>query len=281
VFPAGSFALKTDDDEFTGVVDSRGQLTVLEVKTGKVVLETNVLQGRISIEDLKGLKEPMLLYDNERFYVALNKPIEPTKVGGGLVHNNFNNGVRCQIVNGWFFAIHRADGQKKIGDRQITWKKGDFAWHPSQPVRNQLLITEQFDESPVALFSTRYNEILPNGGNRWVSVTQSLSKTTGKWVYDSGHRAINGFSPMFFAYQMDAKARTINLIGFSGTVQHYVDDGKGPPAVQGGAMLNPGSQPSTDGGVTFPPLPPNGIAPVVRPPILIRPRLNVLPAPKE
>jgi hypothetical protein len=85
---------------------------------------------------------------------------------------------------------------------------------------------EQFEQSPIAIFSTRYNEILRNGGNRWVSVTQSLNKANGKWIYDSGPKAINGASPMFFAYHMDMKARTINLIGFSGTVQHYIDDSK-------------------------------------------------------
>jgi hypothetical protein len=82
---------------------------------------------------------------------------------------------------------------------------------------------------------------------------------------------------MFFAYHMDMKARTINLIGFSGTVQHYVDDGKGPPpAAQGGAMLNPGAGP---GNLMVPLVrPPNGINPVELPNIgIIRRRINIAP----
>jgi len=272
-FPAGSFALKTEDSQFAGVVDPKGALTVLDVNTGKIVLESNVAQGRISVEDLKGLRDPVLLHDGERFYVALNKAIDGAKVGGGLLHNNFNNGTRCQIVNGWFLAIHRADGQKKLGDRDITWKKGDLAWHSDKPIANQLLIVEQFEQSPVVLFTSRYNEIQPNGGQRWVSLTQSLSKASGKWVYDSGPRQINGISPMFFAYLMDTKARTINLIGFSGTVQHYIDDGK-QPAAPGGAMLNPGTGP---GGIAVQPVPQPQIGIAPRPPVLIRPQPRILP----
>src|SRR5205823_2196136 len=69
---------------------------------------------------------------------------------------------------------------------------------------------------------------------------QSLHKTNGKMIYDSGPKNINGASPNFALFQMDLKARTINLIGYSGSVQHYVDDGKGPPPNPQGAMLQPG-----------------------------------------
>ena len=171
------------------------------------------------------------------FYVALNKPVDGNRVGGGLLHNNFNNGTRCLTVNGWFLAVHRQDGKKTINDREVAWKKGDLAWHSYMPIQNQMLVVDQFDQSPVLLFTTRYNEIMPNGGNRWVSVTQSLSKLNGKMVYDSGPKGINGASPMFAMYQMDLKSRTINLIGYQDSVQHYVDDGKGPPPLPQGAML--------------------------------------------
>ena len=67
-------------------------------------------------------------------------------------------------------------------------------------------------------------------------------------VHEPGSRPINGYS-MFAQLQIDLKARTVNLIGPSNSVQHYVDDGKGPPPMpQGGAMLNPGiGQPGLDG----------------------------------
>jgi outer membrane protein assembly factor BamB len=274
-YPSGSVVLQSDDADITGIVDPKGNLTIVEVQTGKVLLSTSILQGRITIDDLRSLREPLLMQDGERFYVALNRQVDGNKIAGGLLHNNFNNGTRCQVVNGWFLALHRADGKKKIGTREIAWKKGDLAWHSDKQMVNQMLVMEQFDQSPIALFTTRYNEVLPNGGSRWVSVTQSLSKATGKWIYDSGPKNINGFSPMYFGYQMDLKGRTINLMGYSGTVQHYIDDGKGAPPAPGGAMLTPGQGPGgTDvpANIAFPPngvIPPNVIQPI-RPPVIRR-----------
>jgi len=155
------------------------------------------------------------------------------------LHNNFNNGTRCLTVNGWFVAVQRQDGAKKVNGKEIAWKKGDVAWHSYVPMSNQMVVMEQFDQSPVVLFTTRYNEPMPNGANRWTSVTQSLHKATGKLVYDSGHRTTNG-QAMFSMFQIDLKSRTINLISYSQSVQHFVDEGKGPPALpQQGAMANP------------------------------------------
>jgi hypothetical protein len=78
-------------------------------------------------------------------------------------------------------------------------------------------------------------------------------------IFDSGPRNINGASPMFSAFQIDLKARTINLIGFSGSVEHFVDDGKGPPPNPVGAMLNPGVFPNGVPNLGL--RPPNGFAP--------------------
>jgi hypothetical protein len=110
---------------------------------------------------------------------------------------------------------------------------------------------------------------------------------------------INGVAPYFALLQLDLKSRTINLIGngWTKSVQHYVDDGKGAPAIapQGGAMLAP--QPGQPGfagpgfipGQGFPALPPGfqpgGMPPggfVPPPRVRIRiadPDVQVLPAP--
>ena len=154
-----------------------------------------------------------------------------------MLHNNFNNGARCLTVNGWFVIVQKNDGSRKVGDREITWKKGDVS-HSYVPITNQMIVMEQFDQSPVLLFTTRYNEVFPNGGNRWVSVTQSLSKINGLLIADSRPPNFNGFSPMFSNLRIDMKARTVSLVGFGGSIQFYVDEGKGPPPIQG-AQLNP------------------------------------------
>jgi hypothetical protein len=93
---------------------------------------------------------------------------------------------------------------------------------------------------PVLVFTSRHMEILNNGGNRWVSTTQGIQKASGLWAYDSGSRPGNG-NPWFTALQIDLKSRTINLVGASGSVQFYVDEGKGPPAYPQGAMNGAGN----------------------------------------
>jgi outer membrane protein assembly factor BamB len=279
-FPQGSHVLQTEDRSITGVLEPDGKLTVLDVETGKEIVSSNLVQGRITPEDVKGLKDPLLLHDSERFYIALNKPINSGKVGSGLVYNNFNNGTRCLTVNGWFVAVQRQDGHKKVGDRDLAWKKGDLAWHSYMPVHNQMIVLDQFDQAPVVVFTARYNEIQING--RGVSVTQTLNKANGKMIYDSGPRQINSAAPMFTTFQVDLKSRTINLIGFSGSVQHYVDDGKGPPQIPQGAMLNPGHRDGTSSTLLLRENPLNpGFMPAggLRRPVWID-EVHVLPAPE-
>ena len=65
-FPAGSHVLQTEDSGITGVIDPKGNLTVLNAETGKDLLATNICQHRITTEDLKNLRDPLLLQDSER-----------------------------------------------------------------------------------------------------------------------------------------------------------------------------------------------------------------------
>ena len=233
-YPAGSLVMHSEDANITGVVEPNGKCSVLDAHTGKELLTSNVAQYRIAPQDLNGLKDVLLMEDAERYYIALNRPVDAGKIVQGVLQNNFNNGTRCLPVNGWFLALHKTDGKRNINGREIAWKKGDMAWHSQTPIKNQMLIVEQFEHLPIILFTTRYNEVLVNGGNRWMSVTQSLQKANGMWAYDRASNS-NG-SPWFSALQVDTTARTINLIGASGSVQLYIDDGKGPPAFPVGAL---------------------------------------------
>jgi hypothetical protein len=276
-FPVGASVLQTENHDWTGVVDPKGNITVLEAATGKELLSSNVVQGRITLEDVMGLQAPLLLGDAERFYVALNKPIDVAKVDNGLVHNNFNNGTRCQLVNGWFLALQREDGVRKTRAGEVVYKKGDLAWHLSQPMNNQMIVLEQFANSPILLFTSRFIEKLPNGGNRWTSNTHVFRKTDGTWIYDHKPTGIINGSPMYNVVMTDLKSRSINLIGFSNAVQIYIDDGKGPPPIPqvgalgvggGGPLVNnysaPGFQPFGNAAV-----PANGPVPALR--IMIQP----------
>ena len=227
-FAAGSSVLQAEDRNITGIIEPNGLLTVLDAHTGKVLVSSSLVQGRITLPDVKGLREPLLLQDGEHFYVALNQPIDTSKVFAGLIHPNFSNGTRCLQVNGWFAAVHRHDGKKGIGAGEIKWKKGDFAWHSHTPLRNQMIVLEQFDELPILVFTAGYNETSPNGANKSVAVTQSVQRSSGKMIYDSGPRATNGV-PMYVSFRTDPTTRTISLVGYARSVLHYIDEGKGPP----------------------------------------------------
>ena len=226
-FPLGAHVLKTEERNIAGVVEPNGMLTVLEVNTGKTLVSTSLEKGRITAADFKTLLEPLLLQDSERFYVALNQPIDDKKVAGKLIHTNLQDGTRGLPVNGWFVAVHRNDGKKKAVARELSWKKGDVAWHSYTRVENQLLLLEAFEQSPILLFSARVNEWQKIGGSRWMSATQSLHKTNGKSLYESTRS--NHTNPQFLTLQIDLGTRTVNLLGFGGSVQHYLDTGKGPP----------------------------------------------------
>ncbi|MCI0684343.1 MAG: PQQ-like beta-propeller repeat protein [Gemmataceae bacterium] len=263
--------LASEDPSLTGVIDSgTGKIVVLDSATGKELMAGSAAQYRITVDDLKNLKDPLLVADRDRFYVALNQPVDASKVGNGILLNNFNNGVRCMPVNGWMAAFHRKSGKTASG---VDFKAGDMAWHSSKRIDNQMMVLEQFDLLPVILFSARYNELIGGGaqGNRWVSASASLHKAHGKLVYDSGSRPSNS-NPYFDAFNLDLKAGTINLIGFNGTVQHYIDDGRKVPLPPGATTMTgppPGQLPPT-AGVLQP-------APGIRIMRVVQPRL-VLPA---
>ncbi len=244
--------LRTEDPAITGIVDAAtGKLVVLDVATGKELITGNAAQHRIALDDLKNLKDPLLLADRERFYVTLSQPVDSNKVGGAVLHNNFNNGLRCFPVNGWVAAFQRKSGKTARG---IDFKAGDMAWHTSKKIENQMMILEQFDLLPIMLFSSRHNELIGGGaqGNRWVSATQSLHKSNGKLIFDSGNRPSNS-NAQFDAFNLDLNAGTINMIGFGGTLQHYIDDGRKVPLPPGATTMlgQPPGNPALTGAIPF------------------------------
>jgi len=289
-FAGGSTVLQTEDRELTGVIEPDGKLFALDAATGKNILSTSVLQAdrapRIKAEDLKNLHEPLLLRDQERFYLALNKAVDTNQVAGGVIGNNFSNGLRCGVVNGWFIAFHAVDGKRKVGDRDIEWKKGQIAWHSFTPVTNQLIVLEQFRNLPVAIFTARYNQMQGAqgvNGTRWVTQTLSLDKRTGRLVWPpagaDGLQPSNS-NPLYYAFNIDLSAGTINMISFSGILQHYINDGRKLPdnRVPPGAKLAPG-QPGVGGwaprfdGRVVPPI--GGVLPVPG----IPGRIRIMPVP--
>ncbi|MCI0462193.1 MAG: hypothetical protein L0Z62_35015 [Gemmataceae bacterium] len=268
-FDGKSTVLQTEDDHLAGVIDPTGKITVVDLRTEKTVLNGNVVQGRVTLDDVKNLQKPLLLEDSERFYVALNTPVNNNKVAGGILANNFANGLRCGVVNGWFCCFEK--------------KTGEFLWHLESRTDNQMIILEQFRSLPVLLFSVRYTEMGNRGPGvggpaRNISYTGSADKETGKVIWWPETPRPNNGNAQFYAFTIDMKAGTINMIGYNGTVQHYVDDGRKRPDDNRGAGPVPGPLPKP-GGVRpiGDPFGPGGVVPPDRrPPIKGRPGLQPL-----
>lgn len=266
-FDARAIALQTEDEDLAGMIEPDGKMTVVHVETGKELMSSSVIQGRVDADYLKTVKDPLLLADSDRFYVALNHPLDANKVPGGMLANNFTNGLASRTVNGWFMAFHRLDGERKSGERTSQWKRGELAWMLHKPVENQMVVVDQFDLLPVVVFTSRRNETLGgvNGmvGNRWVSNTEAYQKSNGKTVYfQTAPRQSNG-APQFHSFAIDAKGGAINLLGFTGSVQIYVDDGRKVELPSG-----------TQTGMTGQPDPNIGVVPVpgmIQPGIIVRP----------
>lgn len=227
-FKAGAVTLNSEDPDYTGAIEPEGRVVVVNAATGKDEIEGNIVQFRISKADLNNLQNPLLLHDRDHFYVALNQAIDSTKVSGGIIANNFANGLRCSPVNGWFTAFHKKAGKRQMGDEWQEYKAGDMAWHSYSPVTNQMVVLEQFEKLPIVLFTARYNELVQGGagGSRWITHTESLSKRTGKMIWTPAPQPGNS-QAMFYTLNIDARAATINMVGVNNTIQHFVDDGRG------------------------------------------------------
>ncbi|HYT92242.1 MAG TPA: hypothetical protein VEL76_26245, partial [Gemmataceae bacterium] len=227
-FEGKAVVLQTEDEHLTGAIEPNGKIIVVDLRNFKEVLNSSVIEARITADDIKDLQRPLLLDDNERFYVALNTPIDPQKVMGGVLSSNFANGIRCAPVNGWVCAFLK--------------KTGEFDWHLESKTTNQMLVLEQFRNLPILLFSVRYTEPLQGGvgGARMVSYTGSVAKDTGSVIWWPPQARQSNGSAQFYAFNIDVKAGTINMIGYNGTVQHYIDDGR---KVNGAGNRGPGAGP--------------------------------------
>jgi outer membrane protein assembly factor BamB len=276
-FDTKATVLQTDEPNLAGVIEPDGKVTALDLEARKVLVTCNVKEFRIAdpkSKALEDLKEPLLLRDADQFYVALNKPTEGNKVWMGIVSNNFSTGLRCFPVNGFLAAFD---------------KKGEFLWHSDGPIHNQMIVLDQFRNMPALVLTARYMEMMQNNmginpgvGQRWVLSTQVMNKASGKRLYDPANRGTPNGNAQFAGFVLDSKAGTVNLIGYTNTVQIYINDGKQPrqpnrtegagqPAGQDGAQL-PGT------GLP-PPLAPGNIRRGPANPQPIRRPMEVPPAP--
>lgn len=225
--PAGAVVLNTEDPDLTGWIETDGRVVALDVPSGRELLNASVLQGRIQLKDIETLRDPLLLADADRFYIALNRPIDGAKVGGATIANNFQNGLRSRIVNGYILALHRHDGPIASGRKTIKGTPGALAWHTAEPVENQMIVTELFDDMPILLLTARHSRIAPNMPQVSLSTAVAFHKQTGKLVHATEPRPTpNNFVPNYVNLFLDPRQGRINLLGHTESIQFYIDDGR-------------------------------------------------------
>ncbi len=97
---------------------------------------------------------------------------EPGANNLGGPYQNVMNGMRWIKVDGKVYAFERASGKVR--------------WYADVP--HQILLIDQFRESPILVFTARYNKPLNVGGfNRGIQQvvsTMTIEKRTGKRLFD-------------------------------------------------------------------------------------------------
>jgi outer membrane protein assembly factor BamB len=203
-FDPHALACRSEDPNYAGVIEPDGTATVVDLRTRK---EATV--AKLEAVDLKDLKEVLLFSDVDQFYLALNKPVEANVINGGVLYNNFSSGTRCATVNGLFYAFDR---------------KGNMKWYAHVP--HQMLVLEQFQNIPIVVFTARYMTMQNGGFQRWVVATRSIDKRTGKLVYDAKPKDYANGQQQWFTFNINVKKGTIDLVGNTDGLQHYLDDGR-------------------------------------------------------
>ncbi len=218
-YPAGSLPLNAVEGDYAGAVEPNGRVHVTDLRSGK-----EVLSAEMKAEHLAGVQQLHLLADADYFYVACVKPTDGNITAFGGVRSNLmpGTGMRALPVNGEVYAF--AKGGTK------------YKWYASMP--DQMLVLDRFEELPVLLFTSTYQQWVINGAARHVkqeTKAASIEKRTGKRLYDNPNLP-NGMQ--FHTLHVDARAGTVDFTGYQLKITHHLNGppkagGPGKPAVPG------------------------------------------------
>jgi hypothetical protein len=125
---------------------------------------------------------------------------------------NVMNGMRWIMVNGKVYAFERSGGKLR--------------WYAEVP--HQILLVDQFKESPIMLFTARYNKPMNVGGGvnraiQQVTATKTIDKRTGKLLFDREFQ--NNYAQQYYALTINPQEGTIDLVSYSMKIQHYLESG--------------------------------------------------------
>ena len=192
--PAG---VRFAEDEQPGVlswVEPDGKFRRVSIETGR-----DILSARVDTVHAQGAN-PKVFADADKLYLLLDKPSAP----GAMVSTNFNTATSVRQVgaNGELYAFDRATGKT--------------AWRVS--AKNQLLVTENFENLPIILFASRYTK--PGNGNarQNVGAFLSIDKKTGKRLMDEERPNLQQFQN----FKVDPKRGRIELEAPGTRIVHQV-----------------------------------------------------------
>ncbi len=190
-FPADAVAFETIDPKITGVLETNGTITAINTLTGDVIQTLKVDSDKLKEHLMDGnnkfaIVKPLMLADEERFYVFLNRAVGPNVVESSL---GGSSPIRARFVNGVLYGYSRANGKK------LYENNGDFY--------NMRLIIERFDEFPCLvatnpMFNEDPNQVVVGrgtigNGNKMAAI----DKATGGLRYSKVAPANNAWMNSF------------------------------------------------------------------------------------
>jgi len=199
---AGTVLLQSTDSRWLGIVEPEGTVLVVDLARRQ-----EIARLQLDKRHLDKVYGGVLLADRQRFYVALQGPIDPALHIVGAPSPNFRTGLDSVHVHGMVYAFDRIGG----APRWVNWL----------PVQELLL--EQFEELPILLCSAVSTRPHPrdSGNNVVVVATRSFDKRTGKLLYNKEVVAPNGSSlDLFHTLRIDPRSGAIDLLCATRTLRH-------------------------------------------------------------
>jgi len=228
-YPARSIVARSEDPNFTAVIDPEGKVHVIDLRARKEVMTGQMEEPANHLRNVQAIH---LLVDRKQFYLACQAPMQVNNGNpfGGVAVSNVRTdlGMRTVPINGRLYAFDRATG--------------DYTWHAA--VENQMLVLDQFEELPIVLLTARHLQMTPGRGQQWQASLLSIHKRSGSALFATQKGENLNNATNFFGVYVDARASTIDFLSPNMKLTHYPLPPKAVQADKSGAATPPPQAPA-------------------------------------